>query len=120
MPEESKIRIGTSFQKTGKAGKDDPGHFIAVSFASSPWDYLVDILGKENNFTWSIVDDRVVVWIELQYLRDSSLDKPPRQRKSRAKAKETVQEAPRPGSSPGASNVIKLESNEGPIELINL
>lgn len=114
------IRIGTSFQKARKNAKEDPGHFVAVSFADSPFDFLSDILGKQNNFTWSVVDDRVVVWVQLRFLREDSLKALLKQPKSRTKTKSIVQEDSRPRLSPETSAIVKSEFDRGPIELINL
>jgi hypothetical protein len=111
--DESMRQIGTSFERGAKVGpKAEAGTFTSVSFKHHPYEALWDILRLDNNFSWTVTDDRVIVWVVLQFVDDDLPNEPSQKRKSRAKAKPAAPDEPSLRASPKASNIVKSEQPE--------
>lgn len=78
---------------------------------------MYDILGPDNPYSWAVEKDRVIIWIELQFI-DPSLEEEPQ--KTKSKVNSSTPSNSRTKAPAAASNKVKSEPKTPPREPINL
>lgn len=69
------IQFGVSYERE-KANKSSTGHFIAVAFDCEEYPWMSDLLGRDNNYPWAIEGSRVIIWIDLRFVKDQPKTQP--------------------------------------------
>lgn len=78
----SNIQFGVSFERIGKS---DTGTFISIAFEHEPCESIEEIFNPDANYAWAVEDGRAVLWIDIRFVEDQSIQQP---KKPRVKSKE--------------------------------